>query len=164
MHPKTVHTDELFQSPISTEHNLTSIRCDKTPDPALAQAELVVEPLPIRPSLLRLILIVKHVLLALDTVVLSVLCYRLLEQHPVYCALAWLVLLLLWAYLAWTPLRQRIRQMRLKCLWILGISPTPDGMPHPTVNTYRDAHLRELQDDTTAYMQALRQMHAKTKR
>lgn len=165
MEQKPVHTDKLFQSTPSTEHSIEQSQISRI-------RKSMSQTIPRQPDIsikktrspsTRLILIGKQILFALDTAVLGLISYQLFIHNLPYRILAWCCIALFWAYLASKSLRQRtlIRIQKLLGIAIMTTIDKPDLQP--TVNPYRNAQLRGLQDDTAAYLKALRTLHTQGK-
>jgi hypothetical protein len=166
MEQKPIHTDKLSQSTPSTEHAIEQSQISRIRKSMLQTIPRQPD-INLKKSLMpskRLIFIGKQILFALDTAVLGLISYQLFMHNLPYLILAWCLIALFWAYLANKNLRQRtlLRIQKLLGRAIMTTIDTPDFQP--TVNPYRNAQLRGLQDDTAAYMEALRMLHTQGKR
>jgi hypothetical protein len=164
MQQKPVHTDKLFQSTPSTEHEIEQSQMSRMQQSMVRtlprQASTRVKKVPL--SSTRLLPIGKQILFALDTFVLGLISYQLFSHNLPYLLVSWCLIALFWAYLANKNLRiQTLR--RIQKLLRLPTTNTSEASDQPTVNPYRNAQLRELQDDTTAYLKALRALHTQSK-
>lgn len=115
-------------------------------------------PLPATPIMEKMLFAGKPVAIAGNTLLLGLLSYLLFRYQRAYLFLSWYLLLLLWSYLTFKPVRQLFAQ-GLQALHQL-LHPTKPT-DNPASNTYRDEHLRQIQNDTNAYLQALRDLHKK---
>ncbi|GHO86492.1 hypothetical protein [Dictyobacter formicarum] len=111
------------------------------------------------PTIKKVFFARKPIVIAGNTLLLSVLSYLLFRHQRAYLFLSWYLLLLLWSYLTFKPVRQLFAQgiQGLRLLWN---PPTQPAIP--ASKTYRDEHMRQLQGDTGAYLQALRDLHKKS--
>lgn len=164
MQQKPVHTDKLFQSTPSTEHAIEQSQISRIRQSMVQtiprQAHFCVKKVPL--SSKCLIQIGKQILFALDTLVLGLISYQLFNYDLLYLLLSWCLIVLFWAYLANKSLRKHTLRS-IKQLLRLSSASSSEESEQPTVNTYRNAQLRELQDDTTAYLKALRTLHTQSK-
>jgi hypothetical protein len=166
MEQKPVHTDELFQSTPSTEHAIEQSQINRIRKSMLPTIPRQPD-ISIKKTLLtskRLIFIGKQILFALDTAVLGLISYQLFIHNLPYRILAWCLIALFWAFLASKSLRQRTLASIQKLLGRAIMTSIDKSDFQPTVNPYRNAQLRGLQDDTAAYLEALRTLHTQGKR
>ncbi|GCE19247.1 hypothetical protein [Dictyobacter kobayashii] len=103
----------------------------------------------------------KPIALAGNTLLLGFISYLLFRHQRAYLFLSWYMLLLLWSYLTFKPVRLLFAQ-GIQGLRLLRQQPAPSA--EPASKTYRSEYMRQLQGDTAAYMQALRGLHNKEKR
>lgn len=164
MPQKPVHTDELFQSTPSTEHAIEQSQISRIRQSMLQTVprQTHVSVKKVQLSSTHLILMGKQILFALDTVVLGLISYQLFNYNLLYLLLSWCLIALFWAYLANKNLRKHTL-LYIKKLLHIPNAHTFNQAEQPPVNPYRNAQLRELQDDTTAYLKALRTLHTQGK-
>jgi hypothetical protein len=164
MQQKPVQTDKLFWPTPSTEHEIEQSQMSRMRQsmvqtiPRQAHSSVKKVPSPSKP----LILIGKQILFALDTVVLGLISYQLFTNNLSYLILSWCLIALFWLYLANKKLRLQTLLRIQKLLRLPGTHARKET-DQPTVNPYRNAQLRELQNDTTAYLKALRTLHIQGK-
>ncbi|GCE05229.1 hypothetical protein [Dictyobacter aurantiacus] len=103
----------------------------------------------------------KPVVIAGNTLLLGLLSYLLFRHQRAYLFLSWYLLLLLWSYLTFKPVRQLFAR-GMQALRHFSHPTTPPAITPPGAANYRAAHMRQLQNDTNAYLQALRDLHKKT--
>ncbi|GLV58483.1 hypothetical protein KDH_53140 [Dictyobacter sp. S3.2.2.5] len=103
----------------------------------------------------------KPVVIAGNTLLLGLLSYLIFRHQRAYLFLSWYLLLLLWSYLTFKPVRQLFAR-GMQALRQLSHPVTPPAATPPGATTYRAEHMRQLQNDTNAYLQALRDLHKKT--
>lgn len=153
----------LFNSLPTTDKNIFFTHLERTSKTLAQTRPQLALPSAVRPTptIEKVIFAGKPIVIAGNTLLLSLLSYLLFRHQRAYLFLSWYLLLLLWSYLTFKPVRLLFAQgmQGLRQLW----NP-PVPVASPTPQTYRDEHMRQLQDDTGAYLQALRDLHKKTQR
>ncbi|GER88203.1 hypothetical protein KDW_23650 [Dictyobacter vulcani] len=104
-----------------------------------------------------LIFTFKHLIFALDALVLAALSYLCFKDQRPYLFLCWYVILIFWGCLAIPPVRHLLQRTGQTITRLCSLAR---GQHADTAsNLDRSPRMRKLQDDTGAYMQALRRMH-----
>lgn len=172
MPQKPIHTDELSGSTPSPESNPHLWHMDSAYAPTAQTSSR--HPSMTRNSVTgsasffskRFVFCCKQLLFALDALVLGILSYQLCGEQLPYRLSAWVLIVIFWAHLANKRVRQATLTRLMALLQTLKLY-TPrqrSTIPRtPSINMYRDPQLRELYDDTTGYLRALRILHTKDK-
>ncbi|GCE26873.1 hypothetical protein KDA_23570 [Dictyobacter alpinus] len=104
-----------------------------------------------------LIFLAKHLVFALDACVLATLSYVCLKNQRPYLFLCWYAIAIFWGFLAIPPFRHLLQRGTYSLLQLF--TPAQEREAKALSNHDRDVHMRKLQNDTAAYMQALKRLH-----
>jgi hypothetical protein len=97
-----------------------------------------------------------YLVIAID---LAVVCGCFFLGHPVYQIVSWVVIVVVWSNFSSRTIRQHWLASVDKLLTTLSL-PAITQSSKSVKQVSRKAYLQSLQDDTTAYLQAIRKLHS----